>query len=649
MSNINAFVGHSFNEADADTIRQFLIILTTIQGLNFGFSWDHAEAAEPKVLSQKVREKMEGKNLFVGICTKRESIAETDNVKPCLLMKNMVKINKSHIKEKTSDWIIQEIGYAVAKGMSLLLLLEEGVRLPGGLQGDVEFISFNRKAVEKSYPKILEMIKTMRPVVTEPASVTSGPLQSSKPQQEPEGTAKSSTSSLPDERWTFRDYLFQLRYAIIMKDEKRATAIYEAFQSTKEWDVPERRVQWKAGRLLADHIYGKKDNLNDLLTLQKENPANPHVQNAIGEIRDSYDQFGLAAEAYSLAAQCSVNSENKLWSLCDAALSSAKNNDVVKAHGYLEECRIQADSVSGGKEILLSCLSDIATVHKDDDSFITCCEALLRSNPDDLDRRFKLAYKYSELGENDLALYHYRIHAQRKPTENVWNNIGVAAANLTLPIRAVKAYRKAEELGETLAMSNLAHKFINEGFIEEANELCTKATAIKGYAKQIGTAIVEIQTKPKAEEDREEAILRAAIGRREFYSDYAVACTKKSLQDCEGEWGTWRADMKSVSVVIKGGTFTATTVWESSLGGIIGGRGLGLVPPEVLPKMKNSIKYTGHVSGHSVQFSKVTQKEFSQEETTSGLLFFSDDLKEIHICEKGTNAEKRLSTLVRIS
>ena len=67
MSKISAFVGHSFIEDDKEVVANFLQYFDRLKALVTGFTWDHAELAEPKILSQKVREKMTGKNLFIGI------------------------------------------------------------------------------------------------------------------------------------------------------------------------------------------------------------------------------------------------------------------------------------------------------------------------------------------------------------------------------------------------------------------------------------------------------------------------------------------------------------------------------------------------------------------------------------------------------
>ena len=72
MSLLKAFVGHSFTTDDEIVVNTFLKYLSQIQEMNIGFSWEHAEAAEPKELAEKVLTLMQDKNLFIGICTDSE-------------------------------------------------------------------------------------------------------------------------------------------------------------------------------------------------------------------------------------------------------------------------------------------------------------------------------------------------------------------------------------------------------------------------------------------------------------------------------------------------------------------------------------------------------------------------------------------------
>lgn len=70
MNKLNAFVGHSFAEEDDGVVRAFLKYFDQVKKMNIGFDWEHAEAAEPKELAEKVLNLIEDKNLFIGICTR---------------------------------------------------------------------------------------------------------------------------------------------------------------------------------------------------------------------------------------------------------------------------------------------------------------------------------------------------------------------------------------------------------------------------------------------------------------------------------------------------------------------------------------------------------------------------------------------------
>src|ERR1035437_4030173 len=117
MSAIEAFVGHSFNKEDKDLVNNFLEWfnhLTTI----LSFRWEHAAEAKAKDVSDKVFGLMDGKNTFICICTKKEQILKNINYKKCFWFKNLINEKESEIIWKTSDWLIQEIGFAIGRGMN---------------------------------------------------------------------------------------------------------------------------------------------------------------------------------------------------------------------------------------------------------------------------------------------------------------------------------------------------------------------------------------------------------------------------------------------------------------------------------------------------------------------------------------------------
>jgi hypothetical protein len=123
MTPLKAFVGHSFTADDEVVVRTFLKYFDQVEDLNIGFSWEHAESAESKELAEKVLRLMEGKNLFIGICTKNEAAILPSNLSTTKFDKTVLKGKEDRFLWKTSDWIIQEIGLAIGKGMELILLV----------------------------------------------------------------------------------------------------------------------------------------------------------------------------------------------------------------------------------------------------------------------------------------------------------------------------------------------------------------------------------------------------------------------------------------------------------------------------------------------------------------------------------------------
>ena len=163
MTQARAFIGHSFTRDDANIVSIFLKYFDQVSALHPTFTWSHAESAEPLELALKVLAQAETCNVFIGICTIKEGAVKPSDLRRAWMSPTVRKLKDHEIEWKTSDWVIQEIGLAVGRGMKVILLLEEGCRRPGGLQGDVEFIQFNRLNPEATFGKLLEMIRAVAP------------------------------------------------------------------------------------------------------------------------------------------------------------------------------------------------------------------------------------------------------------------------------------------------------------------------------------------------------------------------------------------------------------------------------------------------------------------------------------------------------
>lgn len=174
-------------------------------------------------------------------------------------------------------------------------------------------------------------------------------------------------------------------------------------------------------------------------------------------------------------------------------------------------------------------------------------------------------------------------------------------------------------------MSNLAHKFIGAGFLDEAEEICQRAINMPDYDQQIGTAISGIREMRQKDEKGEQETLERARKLRSPYIGYAHACSKKAIPDIEG---IWLSPLCPFKIVIKSGIFEAKGSFENRnpLANLY----------ESGPRRVETT-FSGVVSGHGVRYSELRKTEGSTSEVKhEGIMVLSDDLKDITVYPEGT-------------
>ncbi len=107
-------------------------------------------------------------------------------------------------------------------------------------------------------------------------------------------------------------------------------------------------------------------------------------------------------------------------------------------------------------------------------------ESAVAITPNDTTLRFRMAHAFAQAGVNDVALLHYRATLRADESDaDAQNNIGVAYENLDMPIQATNYFRSAAENGNTLEHANIANRFLNAGFVDEARALLDAASAFE--------------------------------------------------------------------------------------------------------------------------------------------------------------------------
>lgn len=523
MHPIRAFVGHSFNELDEVVVRSFLNILDSINSLHPEFTWAHAIRPEPKDVSQKVLTLLEDKNLFIGICTKKECVVIPGALKPSMFNKNRYSVAKDDVQWKTSDWVIQEIGLSIGLGLEIILLIENGVRLPGALQGNLEYINFDREAPEKVVSALILMLSSLSPLAA--AATSEDKVQKSASQGETgleeQSFEKDFFKPAPD--WTQDRYESALLRSVFLNQPDESAAIDNAYREGRLAENNENLICWGAFLESSKLRYGKDGNFIRLKKIAEDNPQLAKVHGYLGGVYESLQEFDAAAMSFEHAASIDSDISGKLKYLSRAAKAKAASGQFVSAKELINQMSIIGGASATNEEMLLKVTYEVASKEKDDQVAVAALERLLEINPADFELRFSLAYKYSEMDSNGPSLLHYSRIPTSERNGTTWNNLGVAFEQLGMPARSVGAYREAESTGESLAMSNLANIQISAGFLGEAKVTCENALKTSNPHRNVSISYSKLMEVPSDEENKESSILKKAADISKFYRDAGQA------------------------------------------------------------------------------------------------------------------------------
>lgn len=554
MRQISAFVGHSFVPEDQAVVAKFIDFFDQMKGALPDFNWTHARAAEPAELAAKVLKLCEGKNAFIGICTRRERVVPDEKLRGMMFDSKRNSVAKSDLVWKTSDWVIQEIGLAVARGMAIILLVENGCRRPGGLQGDVEFIPFDRSTPERAFGPLLEMMKALSPK-TGAGEVTSSDSLETTDQEIAQ--AATPENEVPDASWDRTKYEHAFLWKLYTEDDEGTKKIDDAFTASPYAVEREDLVSWNATNELWRIRFGKKGSLSQLRKYHDECPKNAEIAAALANGFAVLKMHSEAAEQYLKSSDLIPSdrlARERYRGL--AAVQFTKAGDTVKSAELLRQRRaILATSTREEQQDYLVRAREITLESNDALAEIEILEELVRLTPDDWVSRFNLAYRYSQTGLNDLSLYHYIQIPNAERSAITWNNLGVAYQEFSMPAKAVSAYEESSSQKETLAMSNLAYKLMQAGFLKAADEELQKALKIDDFHRNVGEAISALKDIPDTEEKTLKDALQKLEPKRRFFQAVGGAIASADIEELPNRWIGPECEL---SVTIQGGKLLAS-------------------------------------------------------------------------------------------
>ncbi|MBC8358852.1 MAG: hypothetical protein H8E54_07895, partial [Candidatus Aminicenantes bacterium] len=446
----------------------------------------------------------------------------------------------------------------------LILLQEEGVCDLPKLQGNLEYIPFDRSNLQKTFLKISQMISDMKSQ-TSSGTIEKTDMKSTiydEPKLErQESKAEVKTKDKKEE------VLYKIKIALYVdKDYVKAQKILndEADALLDDDD----KLFYRAFVLRVSHPLGDKNAFKKLQELVQENKDSPPVIKQLAyrykemcEFKKAKDQFLSAIEKYD------VNDSDKKSGLVEAYVQAAwclADDDLDGALSMLQRLLSNPNFQDFKAEIF----NEMAEISKDKDNierFFIYAEAALDTDPVNTSLRFDLAYTYSNENNNKLALLHYKRLIDAIKHDTAQNNIGAAYNALELKSKAVASYFKAAKEKQTISMGNLAHCYLEAGFVNDAKQQIVEANKLLNedfdVHARVNSAQQKLTTLLENEDKKEREILLEAKEERKFRVDYSKAFCSEAIiakDNIEGIWKTpWgefelKFDEKAKSFSING-------------------------------------------------------------------------------------------------
>lgn len=123
-----------------------------------------------------------------------------------------------------------------------------------------------------------------------------------------------------------------------------------------------------------------------------------------------------------------------------------------------------------------------------------------------------------------------------------------------MPGKSIKYYKKALNLKETLSAANLATKYMEAGFIEEAHQILEKARKEDNVHENVGNCIFRLSNIEQNEMDIQSKAFKEANKQQNFIRQFAEAFFIKDISTNSIFSGKWKLCSSSLSLSSSSGS-----------------------------------------------------------------------------------------------
>jgi tetratricopeptide (TPR) repeat protein len=535
---IAAFVAKSFDptdEAKIDPITKFLESFSAL-----GFIARSAERADVESVSEKVRSLIDQSEVFVGIFTRRHPVYRFRG--RWTTAANALKGSLRASTWSAPPWVLQESGYALKGKKALILFRETDVEIPG-LQGDLEYIDWDPHKPATALQRASEMITSLiakasniRVETVVQSEIIDLKLTGAPAPPEPSKGGIKSDETVPAEEG-LKTRLISLWDLIIARDWDKARQQYDA---GLEWLIehePESVMFWKAVYLKSLFSEGKTESLEKLRELAADNEGEYIPLLYVGLCLADLGEYGEAVTFYNSAAKVAKPEARASLEIRAAeTLHKAKKSDEAKEMLL----RLRDVDYARSPKIQFRILKLLYSFCKDSQDIFgrfAIGELALHQSPEQMNFRFSLAYDYEAENQDHLSLYHYKIlceHDEKHPS--ALNNLGVASSKSGLAVLAAQRYKRAYELGDTLAASNLAQRYLEAGLSDDAITLLKGAQNKENCVADVSRTLAAVHERVEEDNREQDTVLAKAEEHRKFLLPFAQGLLSPRATNVVGRW-----------------------------------------------------------------------------------------------------------------
>jgi tetratricopeptide (TPR) repeat protein len=167
-------------------------------------------------------------------------------------------------------------------------------------------------------------------------------------------------------------------------------------------------------------------------------------------------------------------------------------------------------------------IGNLSSTTSDKAKAIVAYEKALQCEPENIETRFKLALIYGTTPSlKMLGIRHYRIiHEQNHLHTSALHNLGLLYGELGLPISKIRLIKRAAEQKDGHALGNLAHFYIENGFVDDADKILREIPSEIALSERVIAAQQYLRRSEQENDANKEKLIHSAENLSNLVTDY---------------------------------------------------------------------------------------------------------------------------------